>query len=324
MSQINLQVNMLAFSDSKESNNPLIRNFDLTFKIAGISVKNPNQPTYTLAPGEARTIYDGSRASLIDNTTAFDVSLPDPSTNIYRLTASAGTAPGFRTDRVSTVNNTTTFNMTMSGPVATFTATAGPFDTTNVVVGDILKLEAGVGNAVNNQGEFVIIAVSPTSVSIKNVNGSAESFTVTDATKFYIYSAGGGSSNQVQIGDTVIISAGFSLVTQGSYAITDVTPNWIEFAVGSQGGLPLETGITPNASGMIVYSAAKKLVLVAAQDTVSVRFNADTSDNTIVTPAIEPNNPEKPGLLLKNGSFYKLVVKNMSLNPTDVLVASGE
>jgi len=409
MSQINLQVNALAFSDNQASNNPLVRNFDLTYKIPGISVDNPSGPTYKLAPGEVRTIYNGTRTLAIDGTTAFDVSLPDPSTNIYRLTASAGTPPSFRTDRLPGVDGTTVFTMTMSGPVATFTApsvaavpasfsgqvagmttdvtltavTAGTvgnsialtgdgtssisslisawnianpsnqvgltsgdgtqipslsaviqlanganaitgINTTNIVVGDILKLEPGVGNSATNQGEFVIIAKTASSISIKNVNGTGETWTVLDPTKFYVYSSGGGNSNQVQIGDTVILSMGFSPASLGSYEISDVTPNWIEFSVGSQGGLPLETGIMPTAAGMVIYSAAKTFALIACVDTISVRFNADASDNTQVIPSIEPNNVEKPGLLLKTGPYYMLVIHNMSLNPTEVLVASGE
>lgn len=323
MSILNLQINSIAYKDNKPSNNPSIRVFDYSFKLLGMAVDRAESKDYSIAPGETRTIFNGSRTTAIDGTSAFDVSQPDPSVNTYRIANSGGTAPAFRTDRVPAVDNTSTFDVTVNGPLATFTSTGGtPLDTTNAQVGDQLKLEIGSGFNPANCGRFTVLAKTATSLTVQNLSATAESATVLDASKFYLYSAGG-ASNQVQIKDKVILSAGFSPATQGTYDISEVTPNWFEIAVAAPNGLPLETGIIPDVSGMVFYSSAKRFVMIAAQQKCSVRHNADVSDNSIIEP-IEADNTEKPGIYIKQGSTYSLVIKNLSLEALEVTVSSAE
>jgi hypothetical protein len=321
MPQINVQVNAIAFYDNAPSNNPLLRAFDLTVKAFGISTTNPDQRSYILAPDEEKVIYDGTRTTLVTNSTAFNVTRPDLTKDTYRFTGN--TASAFRTERATGADTSTSLTISVNGPVSTFTVSAGTFNTSSIQVGDILKIEAGAGCSASNQGRFSIIGKTSTSISIKNLNAAGETFTITDASKFMIYSNGGGISNQIQINDTVILSSGFSPATQGSYQVIEVTPTWFEVDIGASNGIPLETGIVPTTSGLIFYSSAKKFVLITSQDKISVKFNTDSTDNTIVE-AVEANNPEKPGILLKNGMFYKLTVKNLGLNPTSIIVASGD
>lgn len=322
-SQLNIQVNAIAFADNQQSNNPMIRHFDLTYKLYGTPANHPDQKMYSVPAGTTQTVYDGTRANSMDGTTQFDVSKPYADKDVYRFTwDGTGTAPAFRTDRVSTIDGTTQFSLTVNGPVATMTATVGPFDTTNIQIGDVLNMLAGAGMSATNQGRFIIIAKTSTSISFKNINAAAESFTVADANLLLIYS-NGGSSNQVQIGDKVYINAGFSIATQGTYDIVEITPKWFEIAVGAQNGIPLENNIVPGVSGIVFYKEAKKFALIAAVQKVSVRFNNDTSDNNIIEP-VETSNPERPGLLVKNGPFYKLVIANNGLESVDIIVATVE
>lgn len=322
--QLNLQINALAFADRKLSNNPSIRNFDLVYKLMGISINNPYQQVVSIQPGEEVVLHDGIRTTSIDGTTAFDVTRPFPTENVFRFTSTAGTSPDFRTDRASGITNSTIFAITVNGPVTTLTATTGPFVTTNIQVGDILKIESGSGFNATALGDFVIIAKASNSVSFKNVNGVAiASVPVVDATKIYIYSNGGGTSNQVQPGDKVIISSGFSLATQGIYEVSDVTPNWFEITFSAAGGIPLETDIIPTATGLVFYKQAKSFILAAATNTVSVKFNNNTDDTNIIE-AVEVDNPDRPGIFMKNGSFYKLAIKNISIYPVQVTVATAE
>ena len=489
MSILNIQINSIAYRDNKPSNNPSIRTFDYSYKLLGIAADRAESKDYSLAPGETRTIFNGTRTTAIDGTTAFDVSQPNPAVNTYRFTNSGGTSPAFRTDRLPGIDNTSEFSVAVNGPLSTYTTTAvtgqvasfagtapgvpntvvlnavnsgtlgnsivlngtgiqgtaasftgqvagmttnvtitdnnlglagnntilvgdgvsdlntiilnwnnshseqstltsgdgtqipnsgatitltggvnpdtiaqlisnwntanpsnhcvafggdssqipnlgavlqftggvdghAGMNTTNVQVGDQLKIEIGSGFNPANCGRFTILSKTSTSVTVQNLSATPESVSVVDSTKFYIYSTGG-SSNQVQINDKVIISAGFSAATQGTYDISEVTPNWFEIAVAAPNGLPIETSIIPGVSGIVFYSAAKIFVMVAAQQKCSVRNNSDVSDNTLIEP-IEVNNPEKPGIYIKQGTTYSLVINNLSLEPLSVVVSSAE
>lgn len=321
MAQLNLQVNLLSFYDNTASNNPYLRAFDFTLKLAGIDAKNPDQRPYSVPPQSTQVVYDGTRTVSIDGTTQFDVTKPYLDKDMYRFAwNSSGTAPVFRTDRGLGLTTSSAFNLTVNGPVCTITSTAGPFVTTNIQVGDVLNIIAGAGTSNANQGRFTIIAKTATSISFQNINAAAESFTILDADLFLVYSHGG-SNNQIQIGDKVKISNGFSIASFGTYEVAEVTPEWFEVLVGSPNGLPLESAIIPTASGLVFYKEAKKFVMVAAQQEVAIRFNDDTTDSTVVEP-VEPNNPEKAGLLLKNGSFYKLVISNTGLTTANIIIAT--
>ncbi|MCS7092611.1 MAG: hypothetical protein NZM26_04635, partial [Patescibacteria group bacterium] len=273
-----MQINAIAFADNNPSNNPMLRQFDLTYKMFGISAKNPEQRPYSIPAGASQVIYDGTRTTAIDSTTSFDVSKPYLDKSVYRITWNgSGTAPNFRTDRLIGVTTATQFTISTNGPIATFTHAAGPFSSTNIQVGDILLVQEGAGTSVANQGRFVIVAKTTSTFSIQNPDAAAETFTVLDPSKFLIYS-NGGSNNQVQIGDGILISSGFSAATFGSYTVLEVTPTWVEFAVGAYGGIPIETNIIPTSTGLVFYKAIKQFVLVAAQQKIYLQFNDDVSD----------------------------------------------
>jgi hypothetical protein len=317
---VNIQINAIAFSDSNPSNNPMLRAWDLTYKLFGLTMQNAENRPYTIGVGASQTIYDGTRTTLADNTTQFDVTRPSAAVSVFRLSHNGtGTAPVFRTDRALGLSTSTSIVITVNGPVSTLTSLAGPFNTSNVQVGDTLLVQTA-GCSAANQGRFTIIAKTSTSVSVQNLNASAETFTVLDASQLLIFSSGA-SANQPQIGDKLMISSGFSVASNGTYTVTEVTPSWIEISVGNVYGLPLESGIAPG-TGMIIYKTVKQFVLLASQQKVSVAFNDGTSSD-VVEPA-EVNNAERPGLLLKTGSFYKLVITNQSLDQANVSVAMAE
>lgn len=323
MATLNFQLNSVAYKDIKPSNNPSIRVFDLAFKLLGVPIDRPRSDDFSIGPGETRVVFNGTRTTAIDGTTAFTITRPDPSLNTYRLTNSAGTAPVFRTNRLPAVDNTSIFTVSINGPLSTYTNTGGtPIDTSNVVVGDILNIENGAGFSQTNSGSFVILAKTSTSLTIQNLNATVETITLSDFTKFLVYS-NGGNNNQIQIGDKVIISAGFSPATQGTYDILNVTPSYFDIAAASPNGLPLESGIIPGVAGLVFYSSAKTFVLIAAQQKCSVRNNADVSDNVLMEPN-EVNNPERPAIYIKQGTTYALSIKNLSLESLNVTVASAE
>ena len=503
MSTLNLQINAIAFNDTQPSNNPNLRIFDLGIKLLGQACARPKSEEYLVAPGAQQVVFNGTRTTAIDGTTAFTVTQPQPALNTYRFTATGGTLPVFRTDRLLGVDSTTELSVVINGPLATYienystdiivnslasvpghvyqftfngtpivyasqpsqitvntindssytytftfnstvvsytsqtgdtassilyaltqafnlaispsvavatlngstllisaAVSATPFtvtavdpnltstsdsyaqiltglsnqlallipstiatsqisgtgagstltisaavpgtvitiaavdsqltntlattmNTTNVVVGDQLFIDTGAGFSQADSGLFTIIAKTANSLTVQNLNAVAQTATILDPTKFLAFSNGGGVSNQVQIGDKVVISAGFSQVDWGTYVITNVTPLWFEVSIAAPNGIPLESGITPGATGLVFYSAAKQFVLIAAQNTCSVQINGSTLNNIMLQPT-EPNNQERPALYIQQGTVYSLSITNLSLEPLDVIVATAE
>lgn len=194
----------------------------------------------------------------------------------------------------------------------------------SVLVGDIMRIDSTAGFSPNNTGDFTIIGVTGSTISIINPNAIVEDVTLMNTANhsFLIYS-NGAASNQPQIGDNVVISAGFSPATWGTYQLIEVTSFWFDVSIIAPGGIPIETNIEPGVSGMVFYSSAKLSVLVAAQDKCSVRLNGDTTDNNLLEP-VEAGNPQRPALFYKQGTAYSVVINNLSINSLSVLVATVE
>lgn len=318
---LNLQISSIAYQDTETSNNPQLRAWDVTYKLMGQCISKPKSENFTIQPNSDITVFDGSRVTSIDGTTQFDVLKPNSSENKYRFKHVSGTSPEFRTARAIGIDNTSQFSISTNGPLMVLTNTGGAaLATGSIQIGDILRLDSGVGCSNANAGTFTIIAKTSNSITVNNTNASSQSFTVLDSDKFSIYS--NGSNNQIQIGDKVTISGGFSQASYGTYEIVDVSYNFFDVLYAGTGGLPLESGITPN-TGVKFYSSSKKFIMVACQDRCAVKCNEDTSDNSIVEP-VEANNPQRPGVFLKNGSVYKLVVKNLTIYPVTISVVSAE
>ena len=321
----NLQLNSIAFADTTISNNPQIRNWDLGFKLLGQPVDNPRSENFNISPGTSKNVFDGSRSTALDGTSAFDISQPYPAyPGTYRFTNSGGTNPAFRTNRLLGADVTTQITVTVNGPIMTLTQSGGTaINTSSVAIGDILNIGPGAGLSFPNQGQWTIIAKTSTSLTVQNLNGVAETAIILDPTQFIAFSNGGNNSNQTQIGDKVIIGAGFSQVTCGTYIISNITPSYFEIATSYPNGLPIESGVIPGVAGLVFYGAAKQFVLVAAQQKCSVQVNADSSDNNLVEP-VEIDNPERPGLFIKQGTVYSLTIHNLSLETLSVIVATAE
>lgn len=309
----------------QQNNNPSIRNADLSYNLLGMTVARPKSEEFAIAPGFMQSIFNGTRTTAIDGTTQFDVSQPSIAVNTFRFSWNgSGTAPAFRTARVTGIDSTTQFAVTVNGGIAlyTYTGTGTAPDFSTLQVGDQVRILPGSGFNPVNQGAFTVIGKNSTSFSIQNLDAVAETILILDPTLFLMFS-NGASSNQPQIGDKLLISAGFSQYTQGTYVLSDVTPSYLEITAANPNGLPIETGIIPGAAGFVIYSNAKQWVMIAAQQRCSIQANADSSNNTLVEPSTV-DSPEQPGLYLKNGTTYALSITNLSLETLVVTVATAE
>lgn len=333
MPYLERHTSILIHGDASLNSNPRKRYVDWLSQISGLEVTNPRSDKFELVPGETSTIFSGTRSLGIDNTTEFEITLTDSS--LYRITRTAGTQPAFRTNRNLTLNTeevTVTLN---NNAVATFALddlSLGTFAAVSVgdwvfIPGPTTGDSTTVFNTLN-EGFWVVLAkgsvnaVANKSLTLARLTGEdfeavAETVTLTSNDQLIAFSASG-----VQRGDTVKISSGFSSITQQSFIITDVTPTWIEFI--STSNLPLEEDILPTASGLVIYSDAKRFLRVEADQPCIVRLNGDTGNTNELEPRA-PGDETQCGYLEKWGPVWSLVIVNKSTTSTlNVYVITAE
>lgn len=300
---MNVLVYLNAYKDSNPSNNPNLNNFKWQRELQGLSAEKPQSVEFCLAPGESRTMFDGQRTLLSDNTSEFSISLKNGST--YSIQNTAGTSPNFRTPRSINTDSTTEITVTVSGSLMTMQATAGTImSTSSVNVGD--EVSVGIGFNAANRGRFKILSKTADSITVENSSAVAEGPILLDvdfADDIRIYSAAG-----VQKGDKIKLSSGFSLNSQNTYEITGVQDNLVEFF--SSAVLAEEADLV-NPS-ITIYSSAKKLVYVETDKPVNVSINNVTESK--IEPFIEGNN-SLPGILLKRSTMWEMTITN---NGTDM------
>lgn len=313
MSKLNLLFYINAYSDRASSNDPSLNHFKWTRDVNGLSVENPTGSALSLAPGEVRSIFNGSRTLGQDGTTQYSIALATLSTNNYVLSWTGGTAPNFRTPRTTGADATTSVTTSINGTVVTFSSSAGtPFNLAGAQVGD----NAVIGSEFNalNQGQFAIISLTATSFSIVNPMGVTETVALGSdfANQIQVFSAAG-----VQVSDTLVISGGFSPVTQGAYSIVNVTANTITFF--SSAILPQESAIQTEA--IVAYENAKRLVYIEADQECDIAINGASTD--VVQPLIQCATVMR-GLFLRTSTVWSLSITNNSTVPANVFVASVE
>jgi len=318
---LNLLHSILAYDGSEGStnNNPNRRLANWTREFRNVQVENAVSNQAVIQPGGSLAIYSGTQATSIDGTTAFAVSLLAGTASTYRFLSAAGTAPAFRAERalaagattpiVVTTNNNSTAKFASSG--------TGALSFAAVQIGDVLRIAGlSTGDAAGpfntlNEGYWSVIGKDATSITCVRPDGAAflaaaESVVLGlgYASVFRAYSAAG-----VQVGSTVDVSAGFSAVTQKSYTVTAVAPDFFE--VVSTTPIPLESGIMPDASGMVFYTSAKKVVYVEVDQEAVVRLNGDASNSNRLSPFL-PGDPAQVAVFHKVGLAYSLTVVNRS------------
>lgn len=304
------------YTDPNSTNNPSLSNFKWDREVNGLSVNNPQSLAFSLAPGETKTLFNGTRTLAQDGTTQYSISLKPLTSNTYILTWVGGTAPNFRTPRTTGADATTQVTVTLNGPLAKFTSTGG----TNfallaggVVVGDFVRL----GNLFNiaNQGEYKIVSLTATSFTVENELAAAEgpiTLGAGFATQVQIYSAAG-----VQVGDTINVTGGFSPVTQGAYQITSVAAEFLEFY--STDALPVEGPITTQA--ITVYLSVKKLVYLESDQHCSMILNGVAANE--IKPLVI-NSSVRPGVFMNTSTLYSMSVTNISTDTANLFFASVE
>jgi hypothetical protein len=328
VSILNQALSFVIYDDADSSNNPLQRYANWQRNIL-TTISNPQTKKYVIPANSTSTIFSGVRATAIDGTSAFSIALNAYNSSVYRVTNTGGTAPAFRTDRALTLSGMTITVAINNNATATFTTSGGSFAA--VQVGDVLFVpstltgDAALASPFSpvNGGFWSVLArtntvltvMRPTGVSFSAV---AEAVALTANAQLQAFSSSG-----IQVNDTLEISAGFSVVTQKSFKVLNVTPSWVEFV--STDPLPLESGILPTASGMVFYTDAKRLVRIEVDQNAIARFNGDTGNTNRIDARTAGDIKSGFGYHEKWGTAWSLDIVNRSRTSSmTVIVFSGE
>ena len=323
---LNVTLKIIAFGDKTANSNPRLRFFDLARDASGTQVQNPKSESYTLISGETKTLFSGIRATSVASNTAFTVSLSILDPSRYRFTWVSGTDPVLRTDRALTLSGSIVTVAVLANNTITATLGTGAF--TGVVAGDtVLIPSTATGDSAGpfsplNGGYWQVLAVlSSTSLSLGRPTGTdfeatSEVVTLTTNNQLKAFSVAG-----VQVGDKVDISAGFATATQKTFEIVTVTSTYFE--VVSTTALPLESAITPTATGMIFYTDSKSFLYLEADQEAVLRLNGASDNSQRVSP-IEAGNVDRPGIYMKRGPCWSLVVVNKSQVDLNLLLVHCE
>lgn len=138
---LNLVSSAAAYGDNTVSANPKRRFFDWSRNFQGIAVTNPRSEQFTVDPSATLNAFNGTRATSIDGTTTFNVTQSALDPSIYRFTAVSGTLPAFRIDRGITLSGQTIgFGVNTNGSVTISAPSASSTVFNSVVVGDTLLI----------------------------------------------------------------------------------------------------------------------------------------------------------------------------------------
>jgi hypothetical protein len=322
MSNLRFSSLIVAYDDGV-SQNPSMKYVDWSRTVNPVQVSNPRSESVTIAAGQSKTIFDGTRALTIDGTTVLSLSLVDGEVDRYRLTHVSGTAPGFRTDRNlnfsgSSVNVTINANGT-----ATFVVASGAATFTAVQVGDILWIpHDAVGQPFNeaNHGEWIVLTKTSTTVVARR-SGDFEAVTegpiaISSTTHLRAYSSTG-----VQSGDKIDIHGGFSPSNQKTFTALDVTSSYIEFV--STVALASESNVTVGASSISCFTNSKNFLYLESDQESAVHVNGDTTDAQRVVPWLG-GCVAGPGIYMRVGPTWSLEIKKLSAVPLTAVIISAE
>ena len=319
MSKMNLLVYLNAFDDDSDTNNPSRNHFKWNRDLQSLSISEPTSKCVTLTAGQSLSLFAGTLSTSADATTTWDIALKSGSSNTYVISHASGTAPDFRTKRVLSSDATTEVTITKNAKLLTFTSTGGtPFDlgVAGMLVGDEVRIGAAF-NA-NNQGKYKVLSLTTTSFTIQNELGQAEGPIVLGAD--FDDDVRAHSADGIQVGDKVDLIAGFSLASFGTYEITDVADNFIEFF--SLEALPIESGVSNSPDAFLIYRDSKNFIYIESDQNLDIKINGSAVTNTLVPMRAGTN--KKPGIFMSSSSIKSAEIVNTSQESANIFYATAE
>lgn len=326
MSKLTFITQILGYDDLPPNSNPTLSGINRRPAFYNIPVDNPQTLKYDIAPGATVTIFNGTRTLTVDGTTTFSLTLSPANPTTYRLLSTGGTVPGFRTTRtvpVAAVALTLTVGANLAMTVTAATGT--PFST--VQIGDTVLIpgvETGDPTSPFNSlngGLWFVLTTSNTIITLSRdpsqvFSGISEVVTPASNSQFLVY-----SSDNVQDGDTVNLSAGFATSALHAFNITAVTPLWIEFSSATP--LGNQTGILPTATGLVIYTLAKRFIFIETNQEVVFQINGDTGQFNKITPLVAGCQGQE-GTFHKLATVWQLALINKATNVANLTISTAE
>ena len=320
---LNLISLTLASGDATANNNPALKFVEWKRQVLAIPVNNPKTEAVTIDPGAEKLIFDGTRATTLDGTTAFSLSLSPLASDRYRFTFSAGTDPSLRLARsVPIAGVALTLVVNTNGSLTVTAGSGTPFSA--VMPGDHVFIPgASTGDLAGpfmliNQGLWQVLGTSSTVLTLvrpgQDFEALSEVVTPASNAEFLVYAAAG-----VQPGDKVEISSGFN--TLKTFEVSTVTSKWFE--VISTNPMAAQAGVIPGAAGLQFYSSSKRFVRIEADQECVVRANGDTGSTQRISPWLA-GDPEKIAEYTKVGPMWALRILNRSSATLHCTIISAE
>ncbi len=326
MSTLTIISQALAYDDDGATSNPSQRPVDWKRTITKLPVNNPSTAKLTVEPSSAKTVFDGARSTSIDGTTTLSLASSSSEPGRYRITATSGTSPAFRTPRTVTASGISLALTIDQNLVLKVTAASGtPFAA--ILAGDTVFIPgtatgdaAGPFNSLN-VGHWSVLTASATILTLTRASGTVfegigETVVPSANTQLQAFSTSG-----VQVGDTVELVSGFAATSLRAYTILAVNPLWIE--IFSSSPLGSQVGIVPTATGFLVYTSTKRYIQIEVDQECVLRLNGDTGNTNRLSPWI-PGDKAFQAEFKKTGPVWKLELVNKSNAPMSVLVISAE
>lgn len=312
----------VAHGDSVASNNPALKYIDWKRQLLGVGVANPKTEAVQIPAGSEKLVFDGTRLTTYDNSTAFALTLHPQSPNRYRLAAASGV---FKTDRALNCNGIALALTVQSNNTLVMAAGSGtPFSA--LQAGDIVFIPGTLSGdpagpfSVLNEGEWVVLAASGTQVTLARPAGTDFSgvgqAVTSGAADIVAY-----KNDIVQVGDKMEISAGFASNAWRSYEVVAATAKWVEFI--SDVPLAAESGIVPTTAGLKFYSSSKRFLRIEADQDCVVRLNGDAGDSVKLSPWAA-GDPAMVAEFTKVGPSWSLKIVNRSTQTLNAVVISAE
>jgi hypothetical protein len=327
MATLNLTRKTLAWEGDPTVSNPSRRLIDWDRQVLRIPVQDAGDaPPVRLAPGETRVVFNGGRTLTADGTTEYQVSLTSLDTTRYRLSwTGVGTSPGFRTARALSLSpGTVTFALQANLTMLLSSSLGAVFGA--VQAGDTVTV-AGLATGETpftdplNEGDWAVLAATATQLTMARPAGlvfagaSQAGVAVAANSQVLAYASTG-----VQEGDKVALKSSFPAMVQGVYPVLAATSRYLDF----ESDLPLAgTTATPGATGVLIYTQAKRWIAVEADQEVVVSINGSTSGEQVVVPWIA-GNEDSPGWYELCGVIFSLSLTNTSSTRARCLVFSAE
>ncbi len=302
-----------AYSDDQTSANPALGNADWNVTRL-LEVSDPENRSITIPAGSSTTLFSGSRTIGINGSSEFTLALSTLASNRYRFKwTGVGAAPVFRTDRGLTNNGDTLVIALNGNSTVTVTGPSGAF--TGVVAGDTVLIpgpttgDSATPFNTQNEGYWVVMTASSTVLQLRRPTGTdftayAQSVPVTADSQFLAF-----SSDNVQIGDTLLLSSGFNSGSLGTYTVIAVSPTWVEFYENE--ALPATETAVPGVAGLSLFGDAKRYIRLEFNQECVVRVNGDTTDLNWLSPW-EAGDKYNTGWHERVGPCWSLVVVNKS------------